>query len=158
VWIRRCRCSRCRRSHALLPDFLLERRVDQVQVIGHALALGITRGLGMRPVAERLGIPLTTARDWRRRFRVNAVRLAIVLVAVAVRLDQAPVLLSGAENERVAFEALGASWQRAHARFGGRIPELWRFLSLISGGRALGTNRCPPYASRTGADWMVLIP
>jgi transposase-like protein len=158
VWIRRCRCSRCRRSHALLPDFLLERRLDEVQLIGHALALGITSGLGMRPVAERLGIPLTTARDWRRRFRVNAVRLAMVLVAVAVRLDPAPVLLSGAGDERVAFEALGASWQRTHTRFGERTPDLWRFWSLISGGRALGTNRSPPYAARSGADWMVLIP
>ena len=158
LWIRRCRCSRCRRSHALLPDFLLERRLDEIQIIGHALALGMSGGVGMRPVAERLGIPMTTARDWRRRFRVNAVRLAIVLVALAVRLDPAPVLLSGADHERAAFEALGASWQRAQARFGARTPELWRFWSLISGGRVLGTNRSPPYAPRTGADWMVLIP
>jgi len=41
LWIRRTRCSRCRRSHALLPDFLLERRLDEVQVIGPALALSI---------------------------------------------------------------------------------------------------------------------
>jgi hypothetical protein len=127
-----------------LPDFLLERRLDEVQVIGYALALGITSGLGMRPVAERLGLPLTTARDWRRRFRVNAVRFAMVLVAWAVRLDAAPVLLSGAADERAALEALGASWQRARTRFGGRTPGLWRFWSLISGGRALGTNRSRP--------------
>jgi hypothetical protein len=73
-------------------------------------------------------------------------------------LDAAPVLLSGTDDERAAFEALGASWQRARTRFGGRIPELWHFWSLISGGRALGTNRSPLYAPRTGADWMVLIP
>jgi hypothetical protein len=35
------RCSRCRRSHALLTDLLLERRLDEVQVIGQALALSI---------------------------------------------------------------------------------------------------------------------
>jgi Domain of unknown function (DUF6431) len=28
LWIRRGRCSTCARSHALLPDFLLERRLD----------------------------------------------------------------------------------------------------------------------------------
>jgi hypothetical protein len=158
LWIRRLRCSRCRRSHALLPDFLLERRLDQVQVIGHALALSITSCLGIRPVAEQLGVPMTTARDWRRRFRVNAVGLAALLVALAMGLDPAPVLLSGTDHEHVALEALGASWQRARARFRGRTPELWRFWSLISGGRALGTNRSPPYAPRTGADWMVLNP
>jgi transposase-like protein len=158
LWIRRCRCSRCRRSHALLPDFVLERRLDEVRVIGQALVLSITSGLGMRPVAERLGVPMTTARDWRRRFRVNAVGLATLLVALAVGLDPAPVLLSGTDHEHAALEALGASWQRARTRFGERIPLLWCFWSLISGGRALGTNRSPPYARRTGADWMVLNP
>jgi len=158
LWIRRKRCSRCRRSHALLPDFLLERRLDEVHVIGQALALSIASGLGMRPIAERLGVPMTTVRDWRRRFRVNALVMVTALVALAVRLDPAPVLLSGTDRQCTALEALGASWQRARARFGERVPELWRSWSLISGGRALGTNRSPPYARRTAADWMTLIP
>jgi hypothetical protein len=158
LWIRRCRCSRCRRSHALLPDFLLERRLDEVEVIGQGLALSIATGLGMRPVAERLGVPMTTARDWRRRFRVNALVLRTALVALAVHLDPAPVLLSATDHERVALEALGATWQRASTRFREQVPELWRFWSLISGGKALGTNRSPPFALRSGADWMVLIP
>ena len=158
LWIRRCRCARCRRSHALLPDFLFERRLDDVQVIGQALALSIASGLGMRPIAERLGVPMTTARDWRRRFQVNALAMVTAFVALAVRLDPASVLLSGRDHERTALEALGASWQRARTRFGERVPELWRCWSLISGGRALGTNRSPPYAGRTGMDWMTLIP
>jgi hypothetical protein len=158
LWIRRKRCSRCRRSHALLPDFLLERRLDEVEVIGQALALSIGSQVGMRPVAERLGIPMTTARDWRRRFRVNALMMVTALVAVAVGLDPAAVLLGGTDHERTALEALGASWQRARTRFGERVPELWRCWSLISGGRALGTNRSPPYAGRTATGWMTLIP
>ena len=158
LWIRRGRCSTCRRSHALLPDFLLERRLDEVQLIGQALALSIAGGLGMRPVAEQLGVPMTTARDWRRRFRVNALVLATALVALAVHLDPAPVLVSATDHEVVALEALGATWQRACTRFGERLPGLWRCWSLISGGHALGTNRSPPFARRSGADWMVLIP
>ena len=94
LWIRRGRCSRCLRSHALLPDFLLERRLDEVEVIGHALALGIVGGLGMRSVADRLGVPMTTARGWRRRFQLRAPALAAALVAVAVHLDPAAVLLA----------------------------------------------------------------
>ena len=158
LWIRRGRCSRCRRSHALLPDFLLERRLDDVQVIGLALALSIAGGVGMRPLAERLGVPMTTARDWRRRFRVNALMLATALIALAVHLDPAPVLMSAANNQEVALEALGATWHRAKSRFGERVPELWRWWSLISGGKALGTNRSPPYPRRGGAAWMTLIP
>jgi Domain of unknown function (DUF6431) len=158
LWIRRKRCSRCRRSHALLPDFLLERRLDEVEVIGQALALSIAGGLGMRPLAERLGVPMTTARDWRRRFQVNALVLATALVVLAVRLDPAAVLLGAANDETAALEALGATWHRAYTRFRERVPKLWRFWSLISGGKALGTNRSPPFAPRSGADWMVLIP
>jgi hypothetical protein len=35
-----------------MPDFLLERRLDEVEVIGRALVLAIVIGLGMRRVAE----------------------------------------------------------------------------------------------------------
>lgn len=158
LWIRRGRCPICRRSHALLPDFLLERRLDEVQVIGQALVLSIASGLGMRAVAERLSLPMTTARDWRRRFRARALVLATALVALAVHLDPEAVLLSASDHETVALEGLGAAWQRARTRFGDRVPGLWRFWSLISGGHALRTNRSPPFPPRSGADWMVLIP
>jgi Domain of unknown function (DUF6431) len=154
LWIRRGRCSRCRRSHALLPDFLLERRLDEVEVIGRTLALCSAGGLGTRPLAERLGVPMTTAREWRRRFQLRAPALAAALVAVAVHLDPAAVLMTTA-GEAAALEALGAAWQRARTRFGERVPAVWRFWSLISGGKALGTNRSPPFAQRSGADWMV---
>ena len=127
-------------------------------MIGHALALGIVGGLGMRSVADQLGVPMTTARDWRRRFQLRAPALAAALVAVAVHLDPAAVLLSGDGEATAALETLGAAWQRARTRFGERVPTVWRFWSLISGGKALGTNRSPPFARRSRADWIVLIP
>jgi len=154
LWIRRGRCSRCRRSHALLPDFLLERRLDHVEVIGRALVLGIVIGLGMRSVADQVGVPMTTARGWRRRFRVRAPALTVAIVALAVHLDPAAVLLDGDDGETAAIQALGAAWQRARRRFSDPIPRLWRFWSLISGGQALGTNRSPPATRRLGAGWM----
>ena len=43
----------------------------------------------MRSVANQLGVPMTTAREWRRRFQVRAPALAAALVAVAVQLDPA---------------------------------------------------------------------
>jgi hypothetical protein len=137
----------------LLPTFVLERRLDEVEVIGRALVLGIVIGLGMRTVADEVSVPLTTARGWRRRFRVRAPALTAAIVALAVHLDPAAVLLEG-NGEVTAIQALGAAWQRACRRFGDRIPRLWRFWSLISGGRALGTNRSPPATRRLGAGWM----
>ena len=111
---------RCLRSHALLPDFLLERRLDAVEVIGHALALGIVSGLGMRALADRLGVPMTTAREWRRRFQLRAPALAAALVAVAVPGSSRRLLST--DGEAAALEALGAAWQRARTRFGERVP------------------------------------
>jgi hypothetical protein len=156
VWIRRGRCASCRRSHALLPDFLLERRLDEVEVIGRGLALHVT-GLSMRSVAEHLDVPMTTAREWQRRFQMRAPTLAATFVAFAVRLDPAPVLLA-TNGEAAALEALGAAWQRARARFGELVPVVWRFWSLSSGGQALGTNRSPPATERNGAGWMAPSP
>jgi len=157
LWIRRGRCSACARSHALLPDFLLERRLDKVEVIGRALALSVGAGLGMRRVAERVGVPMTTARGWRRRFQLRAPALAAALVALAVGLNPAPVLLT-TNGEVAAIEALGATWQRAYARFGQRTPAVWRLWSLVIGGQALGTNRSPPATRRLGAGWMAPSP
>jgi hypothetical protein len=156
VWIRRGRCTSCRRSHALLPDFLLERRLDEVEVIGRSLALHVT-GLSMRHVAEHLAVPMTTAREWQRRFQMRAPTLAATFVAFAVHLDPVAVLLA-TSGEVAALEALGAAWQRASARLGDRVPAVWRFWSLISGGRALGTNRSPPATKRLGAGWMAPSP
>jgi Domain of unknown function (DUF6431) len=68
VWIRRGRCPACRRTHALLPDLVLVRRLDAVAVIGRGLALKVVRGLGLRRVAEQLGVPHPTVRSWWRRF------------------------------------------------------------------------------------------
>jgi len=137
----------------LLPDFLLERRLDEVEVIGRALVLGIVIGLGMRSAADQVGAPMTTARGWRRRFRVRAPALTAGIAAIAVQLDGAAVLMDG-DGETAAIQALGAAWQRARQRFGDRLPRVWRFWSLISGGQALGTNRSPPATRRSGAGWM----
>ena len=69
IWIRRGRCAACRRSHALVPDLVLLRRLDVVTVIGTALLLKVMNGLGLRPIAEQLDVPLTTLRTWWQRFR-----------------------------------------------------------------------------------------
>jgi hypothetical protein len=124
-----------------------------VEVIGRALVLGIVIGTGLRGVADQVNVPMTTARGWRRRFRVRAPVLTAAIVPIAVRLDPTAVLLEG-DGETTAMQALGTVWQRARRRFGERIPRLWRFWSLISGGQALGTNRSPPATLRWGAGWM----
>ena len=157
IWIRRGRCSGCRRTHALPPDVVLARRLDATEVIGRGLALKVVYGQGLRRVADQLGVPHTTVRTWWRRFRARAPTLLATCSALAVHLAGASVQLA-AEGERAALEALGAAWYRARARFGEQIGGLWRFWSRISGGRALGTNTSAPWAGLAGASWMAPSP
>jgi hypothetical protein len=153
IWIRRGRCSVCGRSHALLPDLVLTRRLDEVEVIGEGLALKMLGGRGLRPIAEYLGVPHTTARTWWRRFCLRSPTMLTRSTALAVSIDGTAVMLS-TTGERAALEALGAVWQRAHLRFGERVGQVWAFWSRITSGQALGTNTTSPWAGRSGVDWM----
>ena len=153
IWIRRGRCGVCRRTHALLPDLVLVRRLDEVAAIGRGLALKIVSNLGLRPVGEHLDVPHTTVRTWWRRFQTRSPTLLGHCTALAVALDGTPVVLT-TRGERAALDVLQVVWQRAQARFGEAVGDLWRFWSRISGGQALGTNTASPWADGPGADWM----
>jgi hypothetical protein len=159
IWIRRGRCSTCRRSHALLPDLVLARRLDVVDVIGRGLATSLTSRLGLRPISEQLAVPHTTLRSWLERFRARSPMLLAQCSALAVALDGSAVNVSaGAARERIALDVLSVVWQRAVARFGGRIGSPWSFWSRISGGQALGTYTTSPWAPGAGPDWMTPSP
>ena len=141
IWVRRGRCRPCRRTHALLPDLVHERRLDTVEVIGEALEHSIG-GRGMRKVAARIGVPTATARDWRRRHRTLAPELLARFAELAVRLgDDLADLPSTLEAAVLA--ALAAAWARARDRSSEGIASMWRFWNVICGGRALGTNTSP---------------
>lgn len=143
----------CRRSHALLPDLVLARRLDEVETIGQAVAVKAVAGRGLRPIAEHLGVPHTTARAWWRRFREHSSSMVANCTALAVSLDGTAVRLN-TTDECAAVDALVVAWQRAQTRFGEITGEVWPFWSRISGGYALGTNTTAPWAGRLGVDWM----
>jgi len=144
IWIRRTRCRPCRSSHALLPDFLFFRRLDEVATIGQVLALRATAGLELRALARRFDLPRGTLRGWWDRFRARSPTLLAQLVEVAIGLDPAPLDLR-LKSEAVVFEALGQTLSRAHQRFGEqRVGEAWRCWSRISGGQVLATNTSAP--------------
>lgn len=143
VWIRRGRCPQCRRSHALLPSFLFVRRLDAVERIGAGLEQA-AGGSGGRTIAQQLGLPHTTVRDWWRRVRARAPTLLAPLLALATRLDPAPVALH-ADGVAAVLEALASTWQRARRHLGARVPEQWPFWSVVSGGRALAPHTSPPF-------------
>jgi hypothetical protein len=157
IWIRRGRCSVCRRSHALLPDLVLVRRLDVVAIIGDGLLRKLASGLGLRPIAEQLDVPHTTLRSWWQRFQARSPTLLAECTALAVALDGTPVEVH-AVGEHAALASLGVAWQRAVVRFGVRIGDRWSFWSRISGGHALGTHTTSPWAPAAEADWMAPSP
>ena len=53
---RRARCQECRRTHVVLPDRTLLRRLDRVEVIGAALT-DAACGVGVRTISRRLQLP-----------------------------------------------------------------------------------------------------
>ena len=142
LWIRRVRCAACQVSHALLPAFLLVRRLDPAATIGAALTQAAA-GQGVRPIAARLGVPHTTVRSWWDRVRANAATLLPPLLALATRLDSAPVDLP-ADGAPAVLAALDATWQRVRRRLGARTPEVWALWSVVSGGRARAPNTSSP--------------
>jgi predicted amidophosphoribosyltransferase len=68
---RRTRCASCSKTHVLIPDKLLLRRVDEVDVIGSAL-LRSSLGDRYNKIATAISRPLSTVRGWIRRFRAKA--------------------------------------------------------------------------------------
>ncbi len=154
IWIRRGRCRVCRRSHALLLNLLLVRRLDDMTVIGQGLQLTVLAGLGLRGVAGQLEVPHTTLRSWWRRFRARAPMLLASCTSFAVSLDGRSVSVDVGSADRAALETLAVVWNRARARFGERIGGMWSLWSRISGGQALGTHTSSPWAAAAGGSWM----
>jgi len=156
VWVRRVRCPSCGVTHALLPSFVLARRVDVVEVIGQALERAMA-GVGLRPIAAGLGVPHTTVRDWRRRFACRAGLLAAGLGALAVEVGAAlPVRV--ADLQGAVLGALEAVRARVSRRLGRAAPGRWQLAGLLTGGRLLGTTTSPPWPGRGGLGWMPPVP
>ncbi len=143
IWIRRTRCRPCRSSHALLPDFLLFRRLDEVATIGQVLALRATAGVELRALARRFDRPRATLRGWWDRFRARSPTLLAEVAEVAIGLDPAPLDLR-LSGDAAVFEALEQALHRAHRRFGAGVGDVWRWWSRISGGKILATNTSAP--------------
>lgn len=156
IWIHRSCCRPCRRSHALVPAFLLVHRLDPAAVIGAALVAGVG-GAGMRTAAFSLGVPHTTARDWYRRYRARAPALAAGFAALAVTLG-GPAPFLAFRPEAAALEALAAAWSQARRRLGASVLAPFCFASAVSGGAMLATTTTPPWAGRLGSAWIPPVP
>jgi hypothetical protein len=123
---------------------LLVGRLDVAETVGAVIVEVASGRSGVRPAAERLGVPHTTARGWWRRFKVRAARVAIALSALAVELGGAAVTPLGHLGGWW-LAALAAAWEAAVGLPGWEALGLWRFVSAVTGGRLIATNTDSPW-------------
>ena len=83
---RRSRCRSCLATHILLPNDLLVRRRDGVEVIGDVLTMAVG-GSDSLSIAIHFGRALQTVRGWLSRFDSCAERIRMHFTRWAVSLD-----------------------------------------------------------------------
>jgi hypothetical protein len=98
----------------LLPDVCLLRRRDEVSVVGRAIEAKIA-GVGHRLIAERLGVPMDTVRDWLRRFIARTDQVRADFTRWAAALDSELPAGSGVAD---ALEVIAVAVRAWVLRFG----------------------------------------
>ena len=140
---RRARCGRCRVTHVLLAVSCLLRRADGADVIGSALRLKAA-GAGHRPIAERLGRPVSAVRGWLRALGCNAETVRSLFTTLLVELDPLTgPLASRATAFADTVEVVGACAAAARRRLGvlGAVTP-WQVAAAVTKGRLLAAP-CP---------------
>jgi transposase-like protein len=144
IFVPRLRCGPCRVTHALLPAFVLAWRLDAAEAIGTVIAAVAGGACGVRPAAERAGVPHTTARGWLRRFGARAAQTGAAFTALAAELGDEPVR-PAADAGAFALAAIGAAFDAAGCLPGWLALGPWRFASAVTGGRLIAANIISPY-------------
>jgi hypothetical protein len=140
--VRRARCKGCERTHALLPGFLLARRLDWVDAVGCALEMA-AEGRGYRPIAAALGSKETTVRSWVRRLRARGDVLRGWFVGLAVEMAEAPPRPPpGCSALGLLVRAIADAFLAARLRLGpGAVcGGVWAFCSAASSGGLLANT------------------
>jgi hypothetical protein len=146
---RRSRCRQCKKTHVLLPNDLLVRRRDGIDVIGDALTRA-ARGSGFRSIAAELGRVAETVRGWLRAFRSNLEEIRTHFTRWAVALDSESFEIPPAGSTfSDAVGAIAAAGSAAVRK--GIANDPWQFASAITIGgllcRQILCNTTCPWAS-----------
>ena len=148
--VHRVRCPRCRAGHAVLPDFVVARRLDSADVIGAGVAAAA--GAPQTGAAALLAaVPARTVRSWRARFTVISVPLAIGFSALAAERGWQPGDLPCVTPAHTAMAAIGAAWHTTLTRYpASPLRGPWRFANAVCGGALMDIRMDVPHARRPG--------
>jgi hypothetical protein len=121
----------------LRPAASLPRRRDAVETVGAAL-LKAARGHGHRVIADELGLPRSTVRNWLRRARSRAEWLRCQAIRAALELDGGlPPVTPRTTPLADAVEALGLFSSAVVRRFGWSGTSPWRLIAVMCRGQLL---------------------
>jgi hypothetical protein len=149
--VHRVRCPRCRAGHAVLPDFVVARRLDTAEVIGAAVAAAAGAPGAARGTALLAGVPTRTVRSWRARFTAISMPLVIGFSALAAGRGWQPVDLPCATPAHTAMAAIGAAWHTTLTRYpASPLRGPWRFANAMCGGALMAIRMSVPRARRPG--------
>jgi hypothetical protein len=157
IFVPRLRCAPCGVSHALLPAFVLAWRLDVAETVGSVVDQVAGGVCGVRPAAERAGVPYETARGWVRWFRARDRELGVAFAALAVELGGVAVTPPSAEG-RFALAAIGAASDAAAGLPGWGRLGAWRFVSAVTGGRLIAARAISPWYVVGRRRFMAPIP
>lgn len=138
VFIHRARCASCGCGHALLPDFILRRRLDSTRAVGAAVLVGV--GVTVPPAAEELlrGVPGRTVRSWRQRFATHgdawSLRFEALCLAWRGELPFPPP--RHLDSTSRALAGIGLVWKAAR-RHHEDLPAPWLLANVITGNSLL---------------------
>lgn len=140
---RRVRCGGCGRTDVVLDCSALPRRVDSVETVGAALMAAV-RGAGHRKIAETIGVPPSTVRDWLRRARTNVENIRYRSTIAALTLDELAAKIDPTGSRLGdAVEAVGRAVMAWNQRFDADPSATpWRVAAKVTVGHMLMPN--PP--------------
>jgi hypothetical protein len=139
IYVRRARCATCGVGHALLPDFVLNRRLDSSCAVGAAILdhAGLQVPVGAAQLYE--SVPERTVRSWRQRFAERADELTRQFAALCVVWGDVPPRCED-PPATAAIQMIGATWRAVRRRRGHAIPPAWPLANVILGSQLLGTR------------------
>lgn len=133
----RAMCTRCRRTHVVVPAVGLPRRRDAIETVGDALTKAVD-GQGHRRIAGELGLPSSTVRNWLRRARGRAEWLRQCAVRIGHDIDGGlPPSPPRATPLAEALDALGLVASAAIRHLGWAGTSAWRIIAVLTGGQLL---------------------
>lgn len=140
IFVRRARCARCGTGEALLPDFVLRRRLDSTTAVGAAVLAHVRCDSGTETTDLYGGVPTRTVRSWRQRFSERANDLTIRFEALRAEWGTGGIPRYEPTPVAAAITSIGLLWQATQRRPASDVLPPWRLANVVVGGQLLGTR------------------